>query len=58
MCSEPITFLGAKLQKKVDLKKQLWRINTRKRMDKSISRKSEAIRLEGFTQIWEDCGKS
>ncbi len=53
-CSLP----SAKLRKDVDLGKQFWRINTRKRMDKGISRKSEAIRLEGFTQIWEDCGKS
>ena len=48
----------AKLQKKVDLEKQFWRINATKCIDKGISRKNEARRSEGSTQIWEDCGKS
>ena len=44
--------------KKVDFRKQFWRINATKCIDKGISRKNEAIRSEGSTQIWEDCGKS
>jgi len=37
-----------KLQKKVDLEKQFWRINATKCIDKGISRKNEAIQSEGF----------
>ncbi len=48
----------AKLRKKADFKEQFWRINATKCIDKGISRKNEAIRSEGSTQIWEDCSKS
>ena len=48
----------AKLRKKVDFVKQFWRINATKCIDKGISRKNEAIRSEGSTQITADLGKS
>ena len=51
-------FAAAKLRKKSNFEKQFWRINATKYIDKGISRKYEAIRSGGSTQIWEDCGKS
>ena len=53
-----VTSVEPELRKKVDFRKQFWRINATKCIDKGISRKNEAIQSEGSTQIWEDCGKS
>ena len=45
------------VQSRAVFEKQFWRINATKCMDKSISRKNEARRSGGSTQIWEKCGK-
>jgi len=50
-----VTSPKEKLRKNADFRKQLWRINATKCIDKGISRKNEAIQSEGSTQIWEDC---
>ena len=45
------------VQSRAVFEKQFWRINATKCIDKSISRKNEARRSGGSTQIWEKCGK-
>ena len=57
-CRVAVTSVESELLKKVDFRKQFWKINATKCIDKGISRKNEAIQSEGSTQIWEDCGKS
>ena len=50
-----VTSPKEKLRKNADFRKQLWRINATKCIDKGISVKNEAIQSEGSTQIWENC---
>ena len=50
-----VTSPKEKLRKNADFRKQFWRINATKCIDKGISVKNEAIQSEGSTQIWENC---